>query len=78
MAATGMKVKLTLVNGIKYSKSAKRGKRRARSVHAAARRASATVAGVTIEQLIEIKKFVDSFGGADQVRGALDLLAQLK
>jgi hypothetical protein len=33
---------------------------------------------VTIEQLIEVKRFADSVGGADQIRQALDTLAQLR
>jgi hypothetical protein len=35
-------------------------------------------ADVTIERLIEVKKFADSFGGADQVQQALDTLQQLR
>jgi hypothetical protein len=76
LASAGMKVKITLVRSIMYKKSSKRGRRRAPSVHAAARKTATT--GVTIEQLLEVKRFADSFGGADQVRQALDTLEQLQ
>jgi hypothetical protein len=72
----GMKVKVTLVNGIKYNKSRRTGKRRSLVARAAARRTS--MRGVTIEQLLEVKRFADSVGGADQVRHALDMLEQLR
>ena len=71
-----MKVKITLVRSIMYKKSSKPRKRRTPSVHAAARKTAAK--SVTIEQLIEVKQFADSFGGADQVRQALEALAQLQ
>ena len=76
LKATGLKVKITLVRGILYKKPSKRGGRRAPSVIAAARKTSTN--GVTIGQLLEVKQFADSLGGANQVRQALDLLAQLQ
>ena len=33
---------------------------------------------MTVEQLLEVKRFADAFGSADQVRQALDTLAQLR
>jgi hypothetical protein len=33
---------------------------------------------VTIEQLLKVKRFADSIGGADQLRQALDTLEQLR
>lgn len=75
LKAQGLKVKITLVNGIKYNKARKAGKRRAPVAHAAARRTSTR--GMTIEQLLEVKRFADSLGGADQLRHALETLAQL-
>jgi hypothetical protein len=76
LQAKGMKVKITLVNGIKYKKAAKRGKRRALTVHAAARRTAAK--GMTFDQLLSVKQLADSMGGPDQLREALDALAQLQ
>ena len=82
LKAEGVKVKLSLINAVKYSKAKKKAGRKANRV---ARRATVQVAArktpstaVTIEQLIEVKKFADSFGGADQVRQALDTLEQLR
>ena len=73
----GFKVKITLVRSIMYKKSSKPGRRRrAPVVHAAARKTA--WAHMSIEQLLEVKRFADSFGGADQVRQALDTLAQLQ
>jgi hypothetical protein len=76
LKAQGLKVKITLVNGIKYNKSRRAGKRRSPVAHAAARRTS--LRGVTIDQLLEVKRFADSLGGADQIRHALDMLEQLR
>src|ERR1017187_3148553 len=73
LAATGMKIKLGLANSLKYSKR-KPGKRRAPVVTTAARKTSTK--SMTVEQLLEVKRFADTFGGADQVRQALDTLAQ--
>lgn len=72
----GIKVKLTLVNSIKYKKPSKGRKRRSLAVQSAARRTGASP--VSLEQLIEVKRLADSLGGADQVRQALDALAQLQ
>jgi hypothetical protein len=75
----GVKVSMGLISSVKYSGGKKTGKKkrrmRASVVHAAARRTSASV---TVEQLLEVKKFADSLGGADQVRMALDTLEQLQ
>ena len=76
LKAKGVKVKVTLVNSIKYKKPAKAGRRRAPALRVAARKARS--AGVTIEQLIEVKRLADSLGGADQVRQALEALTQLQ
>lgn len=72
----GIKVKVTLVNSIKYKKPAEVRKRRSLVVRSAARKGSGATVG--FEQLIEVKKLVDALGGADQVRQALDALAQLQ
>jgi hypothetical protein len=82
LKAEGIKVKLSLISAVKYSKakkkSLKKTKRMARraTVQIAARRTPSTA--VTIEQLIEVKQFAISFGGTDQVRQALDTLEQLR
>lgn len=78
LQAQGVKVKITLVNSIKYKKPAKKGgRRRAPTMQAAARRTS-TNGSVSFEQLVEVKKLADSLGGAEQVRQALDALQQLQ
>jgi|SRR5579872_962685 len=72
----GIKVKITLVNGIKY-KTAKPGKRRrAAAVRIAARKTHSF--GSAFEQLIEVKRLADSLGGIENVRHALDMLEQLR
>ena len=76
LKATGMKIKITLVRSILYKKPSKPGRRRAPVVHTAARKTATT--GLTIEQLLEVKRFADTFGGADQVRSALNTLEQLR
>jgi len=76
LKAKGMTVKKTLVTGIKYKKPGKPARRRAPSVHAAARRSSG--AKLTIEQLLEVKQMADSLGGTSQMRQALETLEQLR
>jgi hypothetical protein len=75
----GVKVKVTLVNSIKYKKPSggKRRGRRAMTMSAAARKAPSN-GNVTFEQLLDVKRLAASLGGADQVRQALDALAQLQ
>ena len=72
----GITVKLGLANNVKYSKRSKTQKRRAPIVHAAAR--MTTSPAMTFEQLVAVKKLADSLGGADNLRAALDALAQLQ
>ena len=75
----GVKVSMALIGRVKYAKAKKVGRRRKAKtlmVRAAAR--STSFASVTIEQLLEVKKFADSLGGADQLRQALDTLEQLR
>jgi hypothetical protein len=76
LKAKGVNVKVTLVNSIKYKKPSKAGRRRGPSVRMAARRSSRN--GVTVEQLLEVKRLADSLGGAEQVRRALETLEQLR
>ena len=75
----GVKVSFGLISSVKYSKGRKAGKRRksrTHVVHVAARATPAVI--VTIEQLLEVKRFADSLGGANQIRQALDTLEQLR
>ncbi len=76
LMAKGVKVKVTLVNSIKYKKPSKIGRRRAPSHRMAARRSSG--ATVTVEQLLEVKRLADLLGGAEHVRRALETLEQLR
>lgn len=76
LQAKGIKVKITLVRSFVQKQASKRGKRRAPVVHAAARKTARP--GVTLEQLVAVKQFADAFGGAENVRQALDTLEQLR
>lgn len=75
----GIEVSLGLISSVKYArirKGSKRRKSRTHVVHVAARATPAVV--VTIEQLLEVKRFADSLGGANHLRQALDTLEQLR
>jgi len=76
LKARGIKVKVTLVNSIKYKKPAKGGRRRAPSMRVAARKAGGTQ--VTIDQLLEVKRLADSLGGVDHLRKAMEVLEQFR
>jgi len=74
LAQKGIKVKITLVNSIKYKKPTP-----------GAGLATARVKSVVgesgplgFEHLLEVKRLADSLGGTDQVRQALDALSQLR
>jgi hypothetical protein len=75
LAATGMKIKLGLANGLKYAKK-KTGRRKSRTVASAARRTSN--GAVSVDQLIEVKRLADAIGGIEHVRAALDTLEMLR
>lgn len=79
LAATGMKIKIGLANSLKYAKR-KPGRRKARVVASAARRtrSSSGNGAVTVDQLLEMKRFADSFGGIEHVRAALESLEMLR
>jgi hypothetical protein len=75
----GIKVSMALISRVKYSKARVAGKKRrsrAPVVQAAVRAIRSSAVGV--EQLLEVKRFADSFGGPDQVHSALDMLEQLR
>jgi hypothetical protein len=73
LAATGMKIKLGLANGVKYGKR-RPGRRKARTVASAARKTHASNGAVSVAQLIELKRLADSIGGIEHVRTALETL----
>ena len=75
LAATGMKIKIGLANSLKYAKR-KPGRHKAPIVASAARRTSNGV--VTVDQLLEMKRFADLFGGIEHVRAALESLEMLR
>ena len=75
----GVKVSLGLISNVKYGSGKKMGKRRALRTPAARIAARKIPSGsVTVEQLLEVKRFADSLGGVVHVRTALDTLEQLR
>jgi hypothetical protein len=76
LKAKGVVVTTGLVSNIKYGgKKSKRRRGRSLTMRAAARRTGKST--VTIDQLLEVKRFANSLGGAEQLRRALDTLEQL-
>jgi hypothetical protein len=77
----GVRVATSLISNVAFyfrkKNAAPSVKVAARKVPAKTSRKTATT-GVSIEQLLEVKRFADTFGGADQVRSALDTLAKLR
>ncbi|MBI3861148.1 MAG: hypothetical protein HY290_04555 [Planctomycetia bacterium] len=79
----GVKVTTGLISNVAFyfrkQNAAPRVRIAARKVQAKTRRVtSAPAIRATIEQLIEVKRLAESLGGADQIRQALDALAQLQ
>lgn len=78
----GIKVTPGLVSNVAFyfrKKAAPRVTAAARRVRAKTTRPiSAPATGVSFEQLVETKKLADSLGGTEQIRQALDMLAQLQ
>jgi hypothetical protein len=80
LKAEGVSVSMSLISAVKYRRRTKTGTRKAR------RRASAThvaapakaTSAPSIAQLIEVKRFANTMGGADRVRQALEMLEQLQ
>ena len=70
----GLKLSLALVNAVKY-KTAKSTKRPGRPKRKAAAPKSSTT--LSAAELIEAKKLVDSLGGIEKTREALELLDKL-
>ena len=79
LKAEGISVSRGLISNVKYgggSKKSKKKRGRRAVLHVAARKAPAV--GVTIEQLLEVKRTADSLGSAEQLRRALETLEQLQ
>lgn len=78
LAAQGMKIKLGLANSVRYGrkKSPNRSRGGQQIMRVAARKTNN--GSLTISQLIEVKQFADTIGGASQVRAALDALDMLQ
>jgi hypothetical protein len=74
LADQGIKVSKSLVSAVKY----RTRKRRAPSVRISARKTATTRSAITVEQLLAMKRVADALGGADHVRQALEVLAQLR
>ncbi len=76
----GVKVSLGLIRNVKYGSRKTTGKRRSRRTPAARIAARKTpLRSVTIEQLLEVKRVVDSIGGVvHDTRLRLDTLDQLR
>lgn len=76
LKAKGVTVTVGLVSNIKYGgKKSKARRGRPLTVRAAARRTRKS--SLTIDQLLEVRRFANSLGGAEQLRRALDTLEQL-
>jgi hypothetical protein len=77
--ASAVKYRKPKTTRVKSAKGRKVGRRRvARTLMVRAAARSTSSAGVTVEQLLEVKRFADSLGGPDQLRQALDTLEQLR
>ena len=78
LKADGVIVKLGLISAVKYSKRHKLARRRSKTLVAHSVARSLSSSAPTFEQLVQVKEIADSMGGTDQVRAALDALAQLQ
>jgi hypothetical protein len=69
LAEKGIKVSVGLVSNIKYGSRAKgaKGKKKARAG-----------GPITVDQLVEIKRLADSFGGVENAQKALETLRKLR
>ena len=78
LAAQGVTVKTSLVNAV-YTKVKKGGAAKAKPVRRGRKPAAKkTAANLTAAELIAAKRMIDSMGGANRVREALNLLDQLQ
>lgn len=68
----GVQVSLATVNKVKYSKP-----KRKKTARKAAPAPSVQSAGISFEGLLQVKGLVDSLGGIQQTKEALELLDQL-
>jgi hypothetical protein len=80
LKAEGVIVSKHLISAVKYSKAKKKSGRkktaRRATVHVAAR--ATRLSAMSVDQLLEVKRFADASGGMEQVRQALDMLEQLR
>ena len=76
LRASGIKVSHSLVTAVKYSKKTPSGRRGRPPKSAFGTRTDNR--GLVFEDLVEAKKLVDSLGGVDLVRSALEALERLK
>lgn len=75
----GVNVSMALIGRVKYArgtKPQKRRKARTQVVRVAAR--ATRSGGMSLEQLLEVKRFADSVGGVDRLWLALETLEQLR
>ena len=78
LGAQGVTVKTSLVNAV-YTKVNKGGVAKAKPVRRGRKPAATkTAANLTAAELIAAKRMIDSMGGANRVREALNLLDQLQ
>jgi hypothetical protein len=73
LAKQGLKVGTGLISNVKHNFQQKGGSLK---VRAAARRTRPAL--LTVDQLLEVKRFAASLGGTDQLRRALDTLEQFR
>jgi hypothetical protein len=84
LAAKGIKVSRSLASVVKYKSrpkrkaTKKRKVRRRRMTTAVAARRTTRASHLTADDLLEAKKLVDSLGGIDEARRALEALDQLR
>lgn len=80
LGAQGVSVSASLVSAVKYRTGGRRGRPTARqaSHKVRARGGALRTSGVTVEQLLEVKRIADEIGGPDSLRQALDALEQLR
>ncbi len=81
LEAQGVSVSASLVSAVKYRTGGRRRGRpaaRAAAHKVPARTGAPRTSGVTVEQLLEVKRVADEIGGPDFLRQALDALEQLQ
>ena len=72
LAEQGVKISASLASAVKYRKRS----RRTPALSQSARRTRSANSAVTVDRLLELKRFADSIGGVEQVRAGLETLSQ--